>query len=66
LILGQATDARKRPAAIGHSNSDHDLVGARSVVEAYLHSIEVAANESSVLMTERDVEDDAETAALFI
>src|SRR5579864_9046524 len=66
LVFSQATDAREGTAAIGHSNGDHDLVGAGSVVEADLHAVEVAANESSIFVAEGNVEDDAKAAAFLV
>ena len=64
-IFGQTSDARQRAAAIGHCDSDHDFVGPGSVVDSDFHAIEVTANESRIFVAERDVESDAESAALL-
>src|ERR1700736_3405989 len=53
---GQASDAGERAAAVGHRHGDHDFVGAGGVVDSDFHAVEMAADERSVLVAERDVE----------
>src|SRR5512145_2405835 len=50
LILGQPTDTRQRPAAVGDDDRDDDLVGARRIGDAHLEGVEVAADIGGVLM----------------
>src|SRR5438132_6008755 len=61
----QSADPRQRPAAVGDGDRDHDLVGARRVVDLHFHAVEMAANEGRVLVAERNIQRGARTAALF-
>ena len=61
----QPADARQRPAAVGDRDRDHDLVGARRVVDHDLHAVEMAAHERRVLVAERNIQRRARPAALL-
>src|SRR5881397_1887874 len=52
----QSPDARQWPAAVGDRNRDHDLVGARRIVDLHFHAVEMAAHESSVLVAEWNIQ----------
>src|ERR1700741_4601612 len=55
LVLLETADARQRPSAVGHGHGNDDLVGARRIGNANFDGIEMAANESRVLVAERHV-----------
>src|SRR5580693_7455827 len=61
----QSADPRQRPAAVGDRDRDHDLVGARRVVDLHFHAVEMAAHEGRVLVAERNIECRSRAAALF-
>src|ERR1700742_4320039 len=61
----QPAHARQRPAAIGNGNRDHDLVGARRVVDLHFHAVKMAAHEGCVFVAERDIQRSAGPAALL-
>src|SRR6266478_5675324 len=65
LIFGQAADAGERAAAVGYRDGYEDFVGARGVVDANFHAVEVAADEGGVFVAERNVESDSWAAAFF-
>ena len=46
-------------------NGDHDLIRAGCVIQSNFHTIEVAAHEGCVFMTERDIKSYTQPAALF-
>src|SRR6185437_7023300 len=52
----QSADPWQRPAAVGDGDRDHDLVGARRIVDLHFHAIEMAAHEGRVLVAERDIQ----------
>src|SRR5689334_15819981 len=52
----QSANPRQRPPAVGDRDRDHDLVGARRVVDLYFHAVEMAAHEGCVLVPKRNVE----------
>src|SRR5712691_1641589 len=56
FVLGEAAHARVGPAAVRHGDREHDLVGARRVVEPHLHRVVVGAHERRVLEVQRDVD----------
>src|SRR5215471_17041237 len=61
----QAADPRQRPAAVGDGHRNHDLVGARRVIDLYFHAVEMAAYERGILVPERNIEGRSRAAALF-
>src|SRR5438105_3285715 len=61
----QSADARQWPAAVGDCNRDHDLVGARRVVDLHFHAVEMTAHEGRVLVPERNVERGPRSTALL-
>src|ERR1700761_6267103 len=61
----QPADPRQRPTAVGDGDRDHDLVGARRIVDLHFHAVEMATHESCVLVAERDIERRARPAALL-
>src|SRR5213078_388697 len=61
----QPADTRQGPAAVGHCNRDHDLVGARRVVDLNLHAVEMAAHERCILVPKRNIQRRPRTAALL-
>src|SRR5260370_10562402 len=65
LIFGQAPDARERAAAVCYGDGYEDFVGARGVVDANFHAVEVAADEGGSFVAERNVEGDSGAAAFF-
>src|SRR5258708_18300270 len=65
LIFGQAADARERAAAVCYRDGYEDFVGARGVVDANFHAVEVAADEGGIFVAERNVEGDSGAAAFF-
>src|ERR1700742_2832771 len=52
----QPADARQRPAGVGDGDRNHDLVGARRVVDLHLHAVEMTAHEGRILVPERNIE----------
>ena len=52
-------------SAVRDCDSNHDFIGPRSVVDSHFHAVEVTADESRVLVAERDVENHAQSAALL-
>src|ERR1700731_928316 len=52
----QTAHARQRPTRVGDGDRNHDLVGARRVVDLHLHAVEMTAHEGRVLVPERNVE----------
>jgi two-component system, sensor histidine kinase RegB len=61
----QAADPGQRAAAVGDRHGNQDLVGARGIVDAHFHAVEMAAHVSRVLVPERNVERLARPAALL-
>src|SRR5437899_12977535 len=61
----QTADPRQRPAAIGDGNRDHDLVGARCVIDLHFHAVEMAAHERRILVPEWNIERRSRAAAPF-
>jgi hypothetical protein len=55
LIFRETSDAGKRSSAIGDRDGDHDLIRARGVADSNFHTIEVAADERGVFVSERNV-----------
>src|SRR3954462_7460311 len=65
LIFRQSSNSRDWAATVGDGYCDHDLIGARRVIQTDLHPVEVAAHEGRVFVAKRNVEYCAETAALL-
>src|SRR5258708_10487925 len=65
LIFGQAADAGERAAAVCYRDGYEDFVGARGVVDANFHAVEVAADKGGIFVAERNVEGDSGAAELF-
>ena len=65
LVFGESAHSRKRSAAVGDRNCDHDFIGSGSVINSDFHAIEVTADESSIFVTERNIERHAQPAAFF-
>ena len=53
------------PAAIGYGDGDQNFVGARGIVHANFHCIEMAADEGGVFVAERNIDCDAEAVRVF-
>src|SRR5437773_8875097 len=65
FVLREAAHPRVGPAAVRDGDREHDLVGARRVVEPHLHRVVVGAHERRVLEVERDVDRRAGAAELL-
>src|SRR5581483_1185091 len=65
LVLGEAADSGQRASTVCDGDRHHDFIGARRVVDANFHAIEVTADKSRVLVAEGNVEDHAHSAALL-
>src|SRR4051812_44856507 len=61
----QPADARQRTAAVGDGDRDHDLVGARRVVDLDFHPVEMAAHKRRILVAEGNIERRAGAASLL-
>src|SRR5690606_10598145 len=61
----QAADARQRAARVGDGHGDHDLVGARRIRNTGFDRVEMATDESGVLMAQRHVDGRADAAHLL-
>src|SRR6516165_8852831 len=59
LLLGQAADAGQRPPAIRDRDGHKNFAGAGRIVDANFHSIEMASNESGVLVPQGNVQSHA-------
>jgi hypothetical protein len=50
---------------VGDRDGDHDLIGARRIVDLHLHAVEMASHERRVLVAERNVQDGSHAAAFL-